>query len=79
MTELEIKQLIEQDIRCQSIEISGDGNHFEAIVISEMFEGKRPVARQQMVYATVQDKISSGELHALSLKTMTPAEASARD
>ena len=79
MTELEIKQMIEQGIVCQSIEITGDGNHFEAIVVSEAFEGKRPVARQQMVYATVQDKISSGELHALSLKTITPAEASNLD
>ncbi len=79
MTELEIKQMIEQGIVCQSIEITGDGNHFEAIVVSEAFEGKRLVARQQMVYATVQDKISSGELHALSLKTITPAEASNLD
>ena len=78
MTELEIKQMIEQGISCQSVQITGDGNHFEAIVVSEAFEGKRPVARQQMVYATVQDKISSGELHALSLKTITPAEASSR-
>ncbi len=75
MTELEIKQLIEQGIICQSVDITGDGNHFEAIVVSEAFEGKRPVARQQLVYATVQDKISSGELHALSLKTITPTEA----
>ena len=75
MTELEIKQMIEQGIVCQSVQITGDGNHFEAIVVSEAFEGKRPVARQQMVYATVQDKISSGELHALSLKTITPSEA----
>ncbi len=78
MTELEIKQMIEQGISCQSIEINGDGNHFEAIVVSEQFDGKRPVARQQMVYATLQDKISSGELHALSLKTITPAEAANR-
>ncbi len=75
MTELEIKQLIEQGLACQSVEVTGDGNHFEALVISAQFEGKRPVARQQMVYATVQDKISSGELHALSLKTITPSEA----
>ena len=75
MTELEIKQMIEQGVSCQSIEVTGDGNHFEAIVVSEAFVGKRPVARQQMVYATVQDKISSGELHALSLKTITPEEA----
>lgn len=77
MTEIEIKEMIEQGIVCQSVEIAGDGNHFEAKVVSEQFEGKRPVARQQMVYATLQDKISSGELHAISLKTITPNEAAA--
>jgi len=69
--------MIEQAINCQSIEVKGDGSHFEAVIVSEDFIGKRAVARQQMVYATVQDKISSGELHALSLKTITPEEASA--
>jgi len=78
MTEIEIKQMIEQGLACQSIDIAGDGNHFEAIIVSSEFEGKRPVARQQMVYATVQDKISSGELHALSLKTLTPDESANR-
>ncbi len=75
MTELEIKEMIEQGLNCQSVEIAGDGHHFEALVISEVFAGKRPVARQQMVYATLQEKISSGELHAISLKTITPDEA----
>jgi acid stress-induced BolA-like protein IbaG/YrbA len=45
------------------------------VVVSDQFEGKRAVARQQMVYATLQDDIASGELHAISLKTFTPAEA----
>jgi acid stress-induced BolA-like protein IbaG/YrbA len=74
MNESEIKELIESAIKCESVEVAGDGSHFEAIVISKEFEGKRPVARQQMVYAVVQDRISSGELHALSLKTKTPSE-----
>jgi len=76
MTELEIQQLIEQGLSCVSVKVGGDGHHFEALVVSEEFAGKRPVARQQMVYATLQDKISSGELHAISLKTITPDEAS---
>jgi len=76
MTELEIQQMIEQGLSCLSVEVTGDGHHFEARVISDVFAGKRPVARQQMVYAILQDKISSGELHAISLKTITPDEAS---
>ncbi|MDH5432331.1 MAG: BolA/IbaG family iron-sulfur metabolism protein [Gammaproteobacteria bacterium] len=75
MTELEVKQLIESGLDCQSVVVNGDGHHFQAVVVADAFEGKRAVARQQMVYATVQSEISSGALHALSLKTLTPAEA----
>ena len=75
MTELDVKNKIEAGLDCISVEVAGDGYHFEATVVSELFEGKRPVARQQMVFATVKDDIASGDLHALSLKTLTPAEA----
>ena len=75
MTESEIKAKIEAGLSCTSVTVSGDGYHYEAVVVSSEFEGKRPVARQQMVYATVQEDIASGELHALSLKTHTPSEA----
>ena len=74
MTELDIKDKIESGLNCQSVTVVGDGSHFEAVIVSSEFEGKRPVARQQMVYATVQAEIASGELHAISLKTLTPAE-----
>ncbi len=76
MTEQEIQQMIEQSMNCQSVEVAGDGYHFEAKVVSNDFEGKRPVARQQMVYAVLQERIASGELHAISLKTLTEEEAS---
>jgi len=75
MTEIEVKNLIEAGLDCVSVEVGGDGYHFEATIISNEFEGKRAVARQQMVYATVQEQIASGDLHAISLKTLTPAEA----
>ena len=78
MNETEIKQMIEKVIDCQSIEVVGDGRHFEAVIISESFVDKRPVARQQMVYSVLQEKISTGELHALSLKTLTPSESAKR-
>ncbi len=76
MTEQEIQQMIEQSMNCQSVEVAGDGYHFEAKVVSNDFAGKRPVARQQMVYAVLQERIASGELHAISLKTLTEEEAS---
>lgn len=75
MTEQEVKNMIEAGLACESVNVTGDGHHFEAVVVSNAFEGKRAVARQQLVYATVQPEISSGVLHALSLKTLTPTEA----
>jgi acid stress-induced BolA-like protein IbaG/YrbA len=75
MTEDDIKKKIEAGLDCVSVNVAGDGYHFEATIVSTAFEGKRAVARQQMVYATVQDEIASGDLHAISLKTLTPAEA----
>lgn len=69
-----IKQLIEAQIECQEVRVDGDGSHFQAVVVSEAFDGVRAVKRQQMVYAAVNEHIASGEIHALSIKTYTAAE-----
>jgi acid stress-induced BolA-like protein IbaG/YrbA len=58
---------------CQ-IEAEGEGCNFSLVVVSPSFEGLLPVKRQQKVYAAVQHWLASGELHALSLRTYTPAE-----
>ena len=54
------------------VKVTGDGSHFEAVVIAEAFEGMSPVAQQKLVYATLGDHITSGELHALTIKAYTP-------
>ncbi len=74
----EIKQLILAGMICEHLELDGDGQHFEAIVVSPEFAGKNRVQRQQRVYATLKDKLATGELHALSFKTLTPEEWSAQ-
>ena len=74
MSPEEVKQLIEAGLPGCEVQVSGDGSHFDAIVVGEVFEGLSPVKKQQMVYGTVTDKITSGELHALSIKTYTPDE-----
>jgi acid stress-induced BolA-like protein IbaG/YrbA len=74
MTELEIKDKIKAHIVCQYVDVSGDGHHFNAYVVSDAFEGKNSVARQQLVYASVKKEIATGDLHALSIKTKTPNE-----
>ena len=53
------------------VSVTGDGSHFEAIVISDEFEGLTPIKKQRLVMDTVKPQIASGELHALSIKTYT--------
>mgnify|MGYP003403858668 len=63
---------------CEHLALDGDGQHFEALVVSAEFAGKNRVQRQQRVYQTLKDKLATGELHALSFKTLTPEEWSAQ-
>ncbi|WP_434513544.1 BolA family protein [Dechloromonas sp. ARDL1] len=69
-----IKQLILAGMACDFLELDGDGQHFQAIVVSSEFIGKSRVQRQQRVYETLKEKLATGELHALSFKTLTPEE-----
>jgi acid stress-induced BolA-like protein IbaG/YrbA len=69
-----VAQLIRDGIPGAQVEVTGDGSHFEAVVVSDAFEGKSPIQKQRLVMDTVKPQIASGELHALSIKTLTPAE-----
>ncbi|GAA4324956.1 BolA family transcriptional regulator [Pigmentiphaga soli] len=68
-----MRQYIVDGLPCQHVEVQGDGQHFEAVIVSAAFEGKRSLARHQMVYAALGDKMRA-EIHALSMRTLTPAE-----
>jgi acid stress-induced BolA-like protein IbaG/YrbA len=70
----QIEAWISAGLPCAHLAVAGDGQHFEAVVVSAEFEGLNRVKRQQRVYQTVLDKLNSGELHALSLQTLTPEE-----
>lgn len=74
----QIKQLILAGMNCDYLTLDGDGQHFEAIVVSPEFVGKSRVQRQQRVYQTLQEQLATGELHAISFKTLTPEEWSAQ-
>ncbi|MEZ5544998.1 MAG: BolA/IbaG family iron-sulfur metabolism protein [Lysobacteraceae bacterium] len=70
-----IKNLIEAGLpECNANVQGDDGVHFEALVVSPAFAGKLPLARHRMVYATLGERMG-GEIHALSLRTLTPEEA----
>ena len=71
----QIQQLIEAGLPGARAMVRGDdGVHFEAEVICAAFHGKLPLARHRMVYATLGERMG-GEIHALSLRTLTPEEA----
>jgi acid stress-induced BolA-like protein IbaG/YrbA len=74
MTSQELQSLIAGGMPCDHIEVSGDGRHWSAVIVSAEFEGKRLIARHQRVYATLGQRMHTDEVHALSMKTHTPAE-----
>lgn len=65
----QVKALIEAGIPGARVEVSGDGRHFEAVVVSAQFAGKSLIQQHRMVKDTVKAQIESDELHALSIKT----------
>ena len=69
----QIKDYIAAGLPCEHLEVEGDGQHFFATIVSPNFEGKRLIQRHQLVYAALGDRMRE-EIHALSMKTLTPAE-----
>ena len=74
MTAEELQSIIQAGLACDHISLEGDGRHWYATIVSPQFEGKRPIQRHQLVYATQGAKMHTDEVHALSMKTYTPAE-----
>ena len=73
VTPEQIKAWIEAGLPESTAQVSGDGHHFEAVVISSVFALKPIVQRHRLVYKALGDRMKS-EIHALSLQTLTPEE-----
>jgi acid stress-induced BolA-like protein IbaG/YrbA len=78
MTAQELTAIITAHLSCELCELDGDGRHWSATIVSGEFEGMRAIQRHQRVYATLGAKMHTDEVHALSMKTFTPAEWAAR-
>lgn len=74
MTADQIRDLIAANLQCEHITLKGDGRHWFATIVSPEFEGKRSIQRHQRVYDTLGTRMQNDEVHALSMKTYTPAE-----
>jgi acid stress-induced BolA-like protein IbaG/YrbA len=71
-----IESSIRAGLACERVEVLGDGQHFQAFVVSAAFAGKSRIQRHQLVYAAMGERMRE-EVHALSMKTLTPEEAAA--
>ena len=68
-----IHSYIAAGLECTHLQVEGDGQHFQAVIVSPAFAGKRLIQRHQLVYAALGDRMRE-EIHALSMKTLTPEE-----
>ena len=75
-TPTEVRDYIAAGLPCELVEVEGDGRHFFATIVSVAFEGLPRVRRHQQVYAALGDRMRE-QIHALSMKTLTPAEHTA--
>ena len=74
MTLEEVQKKIEVGLEGSEVMMEGDGCNCSAVIVSPVFEGLSLLQRQRLVLGLVKEEIKSGELHALSVKTFTPAE-----
>jgi len=73
----QVRDFIAAGLLCEHLDVDGDGRHFFATIVSDAFAGRSRIARHQQVYAALGDKMRE-QIHALSMKTLTPAEWAAK-
>ncbi len=74
----EIQEWIAAGLPCEQLSVDGDGQHFQAVIVSREFAGLNRVQRQQRVNQVLKEHFDSGVLHALSMQCLTPEETAAR-
>ncbi len=77
VTPEQVKAYIQDQLECEHVQVSGDGQHFEAVIVSPEFRGKTRVQQHQVVFRALGDRMRE-EIHALSMRTLTPEEWATR-
>ncbi|MBL8510447.1 MAG: BolA family transcriptional regulator [Betaproteobacteria bacterium] len=77
VTPTQIDGYLRDKLDCEHLAVEGDGAHFQAVIVCAAFEGKSRIQRHQIVYGALGDRMRE-EIHALSMKTLTPAEWSSQ-
>lgn len=74
MSPEQLQTILREKLTDCEVHVGGDGYHYEVVAIGAVFEGLSPVKKQQTVYKCINDLIADGTVHAVSIKTYTPAE-----
>jgi acid stress-induced BolA-like protein IbaG/YrbA len=69
-----VKVLLQDHLSECEFHVQGEGNHYDIVAIGAVFEGLRPVKKQQLVYAALNEQIADGSIHAINIRTYTPAQ-----
>ncbi|MBF0583179.1 MAG: BolA family transcriptional regulator [Magnetococcales bacterium] len=69
-----LKQILQNGLPCDHLDVDGDGRHFQVTMVSALFRGKGMVQRHQMVYELLGNLMVDEDVHALALKTITPED-----
>ena len=77
VTPEQVRSYIQGSLACDHVEVAGDGHHFEAVIVSPEFRGKTRVQQHQVVYRALGDRMRE-EIHALSMRTLTPEDWATR-
>lgn len=72
----QVREYIAAALPCEHLHVEGDGYQYQAVVVSSAFEGKRRVARHQLVYAALGERMKA-DIHAITMRTLTPEEYAA--
>lgn len=70
----EIEKMLLESLNLDEAHVSTDGSHFKVIAVGECFDGMSRIKQQQAVYGPLMDHITSGQLHAVTIKTFTPTQ-----
>ncbi len=70
----EIKSLLEQALELEEVHVTSEGTHFKIVAVGECFDGMSRIKQQQAIYGPLMDRVTSGELHAITIKTFTPTQ-----
>jgi len=73
-----VSQLLQDHLEGCEFHVQGEGSHYDIVAIGDVFEGLSPVRKQQLVYGALTDCIADGSVHAVNIRTFTPAQWQAR-